>query len=183
MVLDPKLVDRAIAEATKRAENLDYFFDRLSSPEWIEPLRERRFFSEPPKQYVDEQGYVHAPGWSASRYLARVAAVTPDLVLQVIVSIDTNNERVQEDFADAALAMPVKQARQIAQRLTVWIAQREHLYYLLARKTAQLICRLTAEDAVDAAVGLFLVLFAPLSAPEEKRLASEPAGALLGLGV
>ncbi len=38
-MLDPKLVDRAVAEATKRAENLDYFFDRLSSPEWIEPLR------------------------------------------------------------------------------------------------------------------------------------------------
>jgi hypothetical protein len=167
VALDPKLVERAVAEATKRAENLEYFFDRLSSPEWIEPLRERRFFSEPPAQEVDEQGYVRVPGWSASRYLARVAEAAPDLVLEVVASIDTNNERVQEDFVDAALAMPVEQARRLAQRLTVWIAEREHLYYLLPRKTVDLICRLAAEGAVDEAVGLLRSLFAPLPARRE----------------
>ncbi len=106
-------------------------------------------------------------GWSASRYLARVAAVAPDLVLKVITSIDTNNERIQADFVDAALAMPVKQARRFAQLLTVWIVKREHLYYLLPRKTAELICRLTAEGTVDEAVGLLRVLFAPLPDPHK----------------
>jgi hypothetical protein len=165
VALDPKLVDRAVAEATKRAENLDYFFDRLTSPEWIQPLRLRRFFSEPPAQEVDEQGYVRAPGWSASRYLARVAEAAPELVLEVVASIDTNNERIEEDFVDAALAMPIRQARRLAQLLTVWIAQREHLYYLLPRKTVDLICRLAAGGAVDEAVGLLRVLFAPLPHP------------------
>jgi len=167
VTLDPKLVERAVAEARKRAENLDYFFDRLASPQWIEPLRERRLFSEPPQQYVDEQGYVHVPGWSASRYLARVAEAAPELVFEVIVSIHANNERVQEDFVDAALAMPVTQARRVAQLLTAWLAERDHLYYLLPRKTVDLICRLTADGAVDEATDLLGALFAPQPDPRE----------------
>jgi hypothetical protein len=165
VALDPKVVDRVLAEATKRAENLDYFFDRLSSPDWIYPLRERRFFSEAPRQYVDEQGYIRVPGWSASRYLARVAAAAPDLVLDVVTSIDTNNERVQEDFVDAALAMPIEQARRFAPLLGAWIAEREHLYYLLPRKTADLVCRLASDGAVEEAIGLLRVLFEPLPDP------------------
>jgi hypothetical protein len=167
VALDPRLVERAVAEATKRAENLDYFFDRLTSPEWIGPLRERRFFSEPPPQYVDDQGYVRVPGWSASRYLARVAEASPDLVLEVIASIDTNNERVQEDFVDAALAMPVGQARRIAKRLTVWLGERDHLYYLLPRKTVDLVCRLAADGAVEEAIDLLGALFTPHADPRE----------------
>jgi hypothetical protein len=71
--LDPVLVDRAVAEATERAANLDYFFDALTSADWIAPLEERRMFSDPPEQRI-EDGYIRAPGWSASRYLARMAA-------------------------------------------------------------------------------------------------------------
>ena len=165
MALDPKLVERAVAEATKRTENLDYFFERLTSPEWITPLRERQFFSEPPRQYVDDQGYVRVPAWSASAYLARVAKASPDLVLEVIASIDTNNERVQEDFVDAALAMPAGQARRVAKRLTVWLGERDHLYYLLPRKTVDLVCRLAADGAVAEAADLLSVLFAPQADP------------------
>jgi hypothetical protein len=167
VALDPRLVERAVAEATKRAENLDYFFDRLTSPEWIGPLRARRFFSEPPPQYVDDQGYVRVPGWSASRYLARVAEASPDLVLEVIASIDTNNERVQEDFVDAALAMPVGQARRIAELLTVWVGERDHLYYLLPRKTVDLVSRLAADGADAEAIDLLGALFTPQADPRE----------------
>jgi hypothetical protein len=170
VALDPNLVDRAVAEATKRAENLDYFFDRLTSPEWIEPLRERRFFTKPPPQYIDEQRYVRVPGWPASRYLTRVAKASPDLVLEVIASIETNNERVQEDFVDAALAMPVGQARRIAKRLTVWLDERDHLYYLLPRKTVDLTSRLAADGAVDEAIDLLSALFAPQLVPREHGL-------------
>jgi hypothetical protein len=86
-------------------------------------------------------------------------------VFEVIVSIDTNNERVQEDFVDAALAMPVRQARRVAQLLTAWLAARDHLYYLLPRKTVDLICRLAADGAVDEATDLLGALFAPQPDP------------------
>src|SRR4051812_22383674 len=104
MALDPRIVEQALEEASKRAENLDYFFDQLRSPDWIEPLQARGYFGEPPNQEI-ENGYVKSPPWSASRYLARVAADAPELVSDVILGITSNNERVHEDFTEAALSM------------------------------------------------------------------------------
>lgn len=173
MALDPNLVDRAVEEATKRAENFDYFFDQLGSPEWIEPLRERGFLSEPPEQYVDDEGFVRAPGWSESRYLARVAGVAPQRVLEVFESVETNNERVLEDFVDGALAMPVEQARRVAAIVMRWISKRERIYYLLPRKAVDLISRL-ARDAPDTAVDLLRVLLAPLPAVREHDWIDSP---------
>ena len=37
MAINPELVERAIVEISKRRANYEYFFDRLSSPEWIAP--------------------------------------------------------------------------------------------------------------------------------------------------
>jgi hypothetical protein len=156
------VVDRALEEATKRAENLDYFFENLNSPAWIEPLADRGFFSEPPEQRVDEQGYVRAAGWTASRYLARMAPLAPETVLRVIRQIDSNNERVHEDFQDAALAMPPELAREIAQLEASWIATLDHIYYSLPTKTVALLGRLAEFGETEAAMKLLRVLFAPL---------------------
>jgi hypothetical protein len=162
VALDPELVDRALEEATKRAENLDYFFENLSSPEWIEPLATRGFFSDPPEQRVDEQGYIRAPGWSASRYLARMAPLAPEAVLKTIRQIDSNNERIHEDFEDAALAMPPEFARVVADLEAHWISSLDHIYYSLPRKTVALIGQLATAGEMDAAVKLFHALFVPM---------------------
>jgi hypothetical protein len=172
VALDPQLVDRAVAEAKKRTENLDYFFDRLTSPEWIEPLRERGFFLEPPEQTIEE-GLVRAPGWSQSRYLARVAEGAADLVLEIFGSLKTNNERVIEDLLDGALAMPIDQARRAAEIVERWILEREHVYYLVPRKAIDLICRL-APEAPESAVGLLEVLLKPLPAVREHDWLDSP---------
>ena len=128
--LKPDVVDRALREAMKRAANLDYFFDTLASPAWIDPLRERGLFSEPPAQTVSDEGYILAPPWSASRYLLRMAASAPTPVASVILSVETNNERLHQDFIDAALVMPIVEARDIAAREAFWMARRDHVYYL-----------------------------------------------------
>jgi hypothetical protein len=158
--LDPALVDRAVAEATRRTANFDYFFDALTSPDWIEPLAERRMFSEPPKQTIDE-GYVRAPGWSASRYLARMAADAPEKVLRVIRSIETNNERVHEDFINAALAMPLEYSRMVALAEAEFLASRDYVYYLLPRKAAALATHMADLGDTEVALQLFRSLFIP----------------------
>jgi hypothetical protein len=161
--LDPQLVDRAVTEATKRAANLDYFFDNLKSGDWIQPLQERGLFSEPPTQVIDEQGYVRAPAWSASRYLARAAATSPAEVLRVIVSIDTDNERVHEDFVGAALGMPREQAREIACREAVWLSNRDYMYYLVPEKLTDLAVEMAGVGEVEAALDIVRALFTPTS--------------------
>jgi hypothetical protein len=165
--LSPELVDRALAEATKRAANLDYFFDTLSSPDWIGPLRDRGLFAEPPAQTVSDEGYVLAPGWSASRYLARMAGSAPRHVAHVIRTIETDNERVHEDFADAALAMPLEEARAVAAAEAAWIAGRDHIYYLLPRKVIELAVWMADLGEVEVAIALTRSLFAPSDVPSD----------------
>lgn len=161
MALDSQLVTEALDAAAQRPETLDYFLDNLTSPEWIAPLRERSLFAEPPKQRVDEEGLVRAPAWAQSRYLARVASTDPEAVLDAARSIDTNNERVVEDFADAALAMPVDTARKMTGLLVRFLDDHEHLYYLLPRKLVALIVRFAVEGVPDAGIPLVRALLRP----------------------
>src|SRR5207245_9108905 len=79
-------VKRALAEISKSGANFDYFFDSLSSPEWIKPLAAERVFLSPPEPEVSD-GFIRVPGWSASRYLARMARIAPADVLDVALSI------------------------------------------------------------------------------------------------
>ena len=167
MALDAAIVEQALEEATQRPENLDFFLDHLTSPEWIGPLRERRLFSQPPEQFVDEERLVRAPGWAQSRYLARVAGIAPEEVLEVIQGIKTNNERVVEDFVDAALTMPVDLARKLVPVLTDFVKRQEHLYYLVPRKLVELIVRFAAEGDSEAGVALTQALLAA-EAPLER---------------
>src|SRR2546430_7021810 len=99
------LVKRALAEIGKSGANFDYFFDSLPSPDWIKPLAAERVFDGPPEPEVSD-GFIRVPAWSASRYLARMAGVAPADVLDVALSIKTENERVHSDFAEAAITMP-----------------------------------------------------------------------------
>lgn len=167
--LDPTLVDRAVAEAKKRAANLDYLFDSLTSPDWIVPLRERGLFSEPPEQRT-EGGYVLAPPWAASRYLARMAEAAPELVTQTIESLDSNNERVREDFIEAALAMPREFTQRLAKNEATWVASREQIYYSLPRKIVALITRLIENGDTELAFELIKGLFAPSEVVRDEGL-------------
>jgi len=166
MGLDPAVVKDVLDGATLRPATLDFFLESLSSPEWIEPLRERGLFTEPTKQLIDDEGLVRAPGWAQSRYLARVAAADPEAVLDTIVSIETNNERVVEDFVDAALAVPVETATKMTSLLTRFV-NRQRLYYLLPRKLAELIVRFATEGASESAVPLLRALLKPEATDSE----------------
>lgn len=168
--LKPDVVDRALAEAKKRAANLDYFFDTLSSPAWIGPLSERGVFANPPLQTVSDEGYILAPAWSASRYLSRMAALAPAQVLSVMRSLETNNERIHQDFIDAALVMPVEEAQAVAAREAAWMAERDHIYYLRPRKVVDLATRLAEAGETETAIALIDSLIALSSTPRDDGL-------------
>ena len=168
--LNPDVVERAMTEAMKRAANLDYFFDTLSSPAWIDPLRERGLFLEAPRQTVSDEGYIVAPPWSASRYLSRMAALAPAQVASVMLSIDTNNERVHQDFIDAALVMPVEEARAVAAREAAWMSGCDHIYYLRPGMAVDLATRLAEAGDSETAMALIDSLIALSSAPRDDGL-------------
>src|ERR1035437_197755 len=119
---DLTLVQRAIVNM-HTAEDVDYFFDQLTSPDWIEPLATAGLFSAPPEPIRSDIG-VSFPFWSASRYLARMAEKDPKAVRQVVRQIpDSDNVRVTHDLLDAILAMPAEMAVEFLPRVNVWLEQ------------------------------------------------------------
>jgi len=158
----PEVVERALVEMRKRAANYVYFFDHLKSPSWIEPLREKGFFASPPEP-KREGDYISFPTWPESRYLARMAALEPQLVLDVMLKVsETKNVRVHEDFADAACAMPPELAAKWAKREIRWVKNQQYLYLLLPFKLADLVSHLASGGRVDVALELARTLFAIL---------------------
>ena len=118
MPLTPELIARALAEIGKSAANCDYFLQRLSSPEWIHPLREHGLFDDPPGPRHDTQG-IWVPSWLPSQYLARVAGRAPEEVVDLVLSIRTDNERIHEDAGGARRlpAMTSTKASGVTRRL------------------------------------------------------------------
>jgi hypothetical protein len=96
-------IRRALEQLRKSGANREYFFSKVNSPEWLEPLTDAGLFRHPPQAIVAGDT-ISFPFWPESRYLARMAAVAPDLVFRIIESVpETNNVRIHENFVDAVI--------------------------------------------------------------------------------
>lgn len=110
----PELVTHAIA-GMPYLEQQRYFFERLENPEWIEPLRKAKFFSNLPTE-TREGNVITFYLWPASRYLSRMAGLKPDLVAEIMGGFrETGNPFVMQDMLAAARAMPPSSAAKLAE--------------------------------------------------------------------
>ncbi|WMW22750.1 hypothetical protein RE476_02710 [Methanolobus mangrovi] len=155
----PEIIEKALNQIRKRAVNYVYFFNHLTSPEWIEPLYSNGMFQHPPLP-EQEEGYISFPPWPESRYLVRMASKSPELVLSTIIKIpETENIRVHEDFAEAALAMPPDLAVRLIKKEIDWIKSQQHLYFL-PEIYGKLISHLARGGQVNYALNLARTLLA-----------------------
>lgn len=165
----PEQVDHAVG-LMGHAEHYRYFFDRLENPEWIKPLKSKGFFGNPPKVERDEaRGTIGFPIWPESRYLLRMASLKPEAVVEINLQIPaTDNVRVHEDLADAALAMPAAMAAEWTKRELEWIEKQGELYFILPDKLGALIKHLAIGNEVEQALALARLLLAVLPDPKVK---------------
>ncbi len=153
---DSALIKRVL-DTLITGEDVNYFFDNLTSPDWIEPLAAEGFFTSPPTPTPVDGGYQLSP-WAALRYLVRVASRSPEQVRRVLLEMpETDNARVHHDYAEAVLALPPEMAVQFVPRLVGWLNGTFRL--LLPDKLAQLLRRLAAAGLADAAISLASALF------------------------
>lgn len=144
----PQQIDKAIAKLI-HPEQRNYFFNRLQNPEWIEPLKNKGFFQNPPSTLM----------WAESRYLAQMAKYKPKEVLKIALKIESDNPRVYEDFVDAALQMPLQEAMQLVNKVKTWI-ETPYSSFLLPEKVAALIVHLAKGGHFKKALDLARTLFA-----------------------
>lgn len=148
-------VEKVLAAISTKAE-ADYFLDSIRSPDWVRPLAGAGFFKSPPPPIVEGEG-VRFPFWHESQYLARMAHLAPDEVLEIVLQIpDTENVRVHEDLLDAALAMPPRLAVRLTERALQWAESPYQL--LLPLKLGALALHLARGGEGDSAVSIMRVL-------------------------
>lgn len=160
MPLTPDLVERAVQLIAKGAANYDYFFGRVQSPDWISPLEARGFFTDAPSPIHTTQG-VMVRSWPPSEYLTRVASQDPGTVSRVILGLSTDNERVHEDFCEAATKMPVAYSKEIADKETAWLEGEPQLFFGLSQNHAKLVIHLAENGETESAFRLARELLRP----------------------
>jgi hypothetical protein len=85
-----------------------YFFDSMVDARWLQPLRRKGLFKQPPEPQPTEEGGVRVALWPQSGFLARMAGQNPEIVRSIILEDipTTENVYVYEDIAKAACDMP-----------------------------------------------------------------------------
>ena len=152
-------VDRAVALMMGSWEKYRYFFERLDNPEWVAPLRSRRFFRSPPGP-LEQGDQISFPVWPESRYLSRVAAEAPNLVLEIIKDMRaTKNFRVHQDLLEAASRMPPDKGSQIVPLAKLWL-DNEYVG-LVPEQAGELMLRLAEGGQTRAALTVLQALTEP----------------------
>lgn len=165
---DRAAVKKALSLMQRRAE-YEYFFSKLQSPDWLEPLLEEERFTNPPP-IVRDGDYIQFPSWPESQYLARVAEKAPQLAAKVLSSIPaTDNARIHLDLLEVALKIEPKAAAIWARKEAQWLAQQRWLYFTQAESVAQLAVRLAENGYGGEAMGLIRATFEPQPDPKYQK--------------
>lgn len=162
-------VDKALELIQKGGGNYQYFFDKLTSPSWIEPLSKRGRFEHPPGIERIENMY-RLPSWPEGDYLLRMADIAPHEVAAAIkpVCFESDNPIVHRLLIDIAAKLPPPLARDIAVQETTWVREQRSLIPLYPEKAAALVEHLAVGGQARAAVGLTSAML-EVRAPKDTR--------------
>ena len=169
------LMDDLAAKDTPTAHDIDvfcksvpnsviawsYFFHKISSPAWVEPLKKNAVFKQIPDLIRHENG-ISSPVWPAAEYLKKMAALVPDEVGKVLLEApQTDNQRAVGDLAELACALPVTIAVEWTNGVIEWIKRQNFLSFGLPRTLGGLISNLAQRGQASAAIALAAALLDP----------------------
>ncbi len=155
-MINRELVRKAKEKFTCYAD-IEYFFENISSADWIQPLWEKGFFKEPVAQ-KREGDYIQFPFWCESKYLVRMIKKKQDykiqkLIVDIAIAIkDTKNVRVHEDLADIAFSVIPSLSKKLVPKLLKCLESPYQL--LLPHKLSPLIKKFTEAGEEEVAFNL-----------------------------
>ena len=154
-----KIVKEVIKEF-KTGINYDYFFKKIDSPDWIDPLLKEGFFKNPPEPIKSK-----VPYWPESQYLVRVADKAPKKVLSIILELtQSDNINVHQDCCEIAYKACnkspelAKLAKEFALQEAQWISQQSQIHGLYLAVYENLIPKLIKSGIKDASYKLIKAL-------------------------
>lgn len=102
-----KLLDFVIDEIEERNELSSYFYENLSSPEWLPVLKQQRRLDR--------------PSHSSLSYLDKVAKEVPNEFIEVVKSTKVEEGRKRAILVEIAGNLPLRYAKDVSDKLQVWI--------------------------------------------------------------
>ncbi len=154
-----------------------YFFDKLDNPEWITPLTNAGFFKNTPAAGVDASGnIIQCPPWPESKYLAKVAAESPQKIYDIFMALDIkNNTTVFADLIESAAKIPQDLTiRMMNQKVIPWIEKCDQIPFNICENILQLFEHLIAGQKSSEAFKLFQIVFEVL--PDKKEFSDNFLG-------
>lgn len=162
-------VDRALELIQKSGGNYQYFFEKLTSPAWIEPLAKKGRFAQPPG--IERVGTMYRfPRWPEGDYLFRMAPIAPDAVAAALSDkcFESDNPLVHLLLVEIGTALPGPLAVPVARREQAWVDTQSSLFPLYPEKAAALVEHLCLGHEARAALGLASAIL-EVRAPAERE--------------
>lgn len=143
---------KTLSELIKHPSHVQYFFSKLTSPDWLQPLSSQGFFSKIPET-IKEGNYIKFPNWPLSKYLIKISGVKPEEVIDIIKKIPkTDNVGVHLDLINCGLQMPSTYAKEMVPLAKRWIVNPYRT--LIPDKIGELIVKLTKDNEMTPALDL-----------------------------
>ncbi len=149
----------------------NYFFKELTNPYWLQPLFDEGIFSHPPEPIENkEQRIVSYPPWPQSQYLVAMANQKPELVSDIILSIETRNGLIQSDLSEAIIKLPPNISARHTKKICSWLKTPS---FFMGDKAGALVSHLAKGKEIEAAIAItkeFLTLKPrPLSKEQDEK--------------
>jgi len=174
-MISPEKVEKALSLIAKGGAEYEYFFSNIKDVSWVVSLWDKGFFITAPPAHRSDQGEViGAPFWPESKCLVRFSASHPELVLEIILAIETDNYHVINDFALAALEMPAEQAIKISTKIRRWLSSGNISHGQIEEASAKLSQKLCKEGHDREGIRLLTEIMRVLPDPEADEIKAMP---------
>ncbi len=161
-----------------------YLFSKVSSPEWLSPLKKQGFFDDPPQLIESADGSRRVSHeWPQADYLKRMAEKGPrevqKQVLEVMLGAQTNYYYIHEQFTEGALEMPRDLAAKWAEHEAEWLESCDLDQRLGGDTWGRLISKLAEEEEIEAGLRLAGAYLAVVpDADAQRKMAAAEGGTL-----
>jgi hypothetical protein len=155
----------------KGGSSYAYFFNTITSPDWLMPLINEGFFANPPAAEKDGQ-WVSFPVWPEINYLLKVASVSPDEATIALDKIsDTDNQYVLDMFVKVLLEIGTKRAVRFTDRVVAFLAI--PFQFRIHEGSTKLVCLLAKEGYTNEAIKITEALLEVMPDPRAENAGTD----------
>ena len=109
LLKQPHCPKKLKSELPRNRALMRYLFDKLDKSEWFKGLRKQGFLDYTTADNIGD--------WPQIHYLIKIADQLPQEVLELLLSIETENPWLLSQFCEAAMKMPMEQCEAWAEHL------------------------------------------------------------------